>query len=78
MLYVNGCSLVVYFFVNRCLGHPVAHSVFDRYTVDVGPYKSTHRFCEEKADILGGCRKRTLNERFNGWLVKMASVEVLR
>jgi len=48
----------------------------DRYTVDVGPYKSTHRFCEEKTDVVDGCRKRTLNERVNGWLVKMASVEV--
>jgi len=46
--------------------------------VDVGPYRSTHRFCEEEktADVVSGCRKRTLNERVNGWLVKMASVEV--
>ena len=47
-----------------------------RYTVDVGPYKSTHRFCEDKTDVILGCRKRTLNERVNGWLLKMASVEV--
>jgi len=50
--------------------------VSDRYTIDIGPYKSTHRFCEEKADVFAGCKKRSLNERINGWLVKMASVEV--
>ena len=49
-----------------------------RYTVDVGPYKSTHRFCEDKPDVFTGCRKRTLNERMNGWLVRMAAVEVIR
>ena len=49
-----------------------------RYTIDVGPYRSTHRFCEEKMDVVDGCRKRTLNERVNGWLVKMVSVEVSR
>ena len=47
-----------------------------RYTIDVGPYKSTHRFCEDATDLFAGCKKRTLNERINGWLAKMASVEV--